>query len=215
MSPRHHIVITGTGRAGTTFLVELFTHLGIETGFSIDDLANNKCHEARAGLERNIRRNDCPFIVKSPHFCDYAENIIHQDDIVIEHVFIPIRNLHAAAESRRYVSTTSAARLTLGQRLKNTIRPRVFPGGLWHTKSNKPGKQEEVLLRQIYKLLFALSDTDIPVTLLRYPRITKDSQYLFGKLKPVLQNIELESFRAAFNKVVRPGLVHSFNTEDC
>jgi len=214
MSPRHHVLITGTGRAGTTFLVELFTHLGMKTGFSTEDIVNQKFKEARAGLEYDIRRNDCPFIVKDPQFCDYAEGVMRRDDIVIDHVFIPIRNLHAAAESRRYVSKTSAAKLPLAQRLKHMIRPRVFVGGLWHVKSNKPGKQEEVLLRQIYKLLFALSDTDIPVTLMRYPRIIKDSHYLFSKLKPVLQNIELETFCAAFNTVVRPELIHSFNAED-
>ncbi len=42
MSPRHHVVITGTGRTETTFLVELFTHLGLETGFSKDNVTNKK-----------------------------------------------------------------------------------------------------------------------------------------------------------------------------
>ena len=36
MTPRRHVVITGTGRAGTSFLVELLTHLGLETGFGVE-----------------------------------------------------------------------------------------------------------------------------------------------------------------------------------
>lgn len=35
---RHHKVISGTGRDGTTFLVELFTNLKIDTGFSKEEL---------------------------------------------------------------------------------------------------------------------------------------------------------------------------------
>ncbi len=215
MPSKHHVIITGTGRAGTTFLVELLTHLGLDTGFSVDNMANKKHQEARAGLEHDLRKNDCPFVVKSPHFCDYAKEIIRRDDIEIKHVFVPIRNLHAASESRRYVSKMSAKKLPLVKKLKHMIKPKVFAGGLWHTKSSKPEKQEEVLLSQIYKLVFALSDTSIPVTLMRYPRITEDSKYLYKKLGPMLGNINLESFCTAFDKVVRPELVHKFNTEDC
>jgi hypothetical protein len=100
MSPRHHVVITGTGRAGTTFLVELLTCLGLDTGFSADSVGQKKDRHGRAGLEHDIRESNCPFLVKSPWFCDYAEEVICRDDILIEHIFIPIRDLNAAAESR-------------------------------------------------------------------------------------------------------------------
>ena len=215
MSSRNHVVITGTGRSGTTFLVELLTHIGLETGFSADDIVSKKFKEARAGLEYDIRRKDCPFIVKSPCFCDYAEDVICRDDIVIEHVFIPVRDLNAAAESRRHVLKTNVSNLHFVERLKHMFRPRKFPGGLWHTRSSKPGKQEEILLRQIYKLMLAISDTTLPVTFIRYPRIVKDCPYLFEKLKPILRDITYESFCAMFSKAVRPELVHSFNKNDC
>lgn len=53
MSSRTHIVITGTGRSGTTFLIELLTQLGLETGFNASDIdiVSKKNHIARAGLE--------------------------------------------------------------------------------------------------------------------------------------------------------------------
>ncbi len=108
---RKHVVITGTGRTGTTFLVELLTHLRLETGFSADDVISKKFSLARAGLEYDIMRKDCPYIVKSPWFCDCAQEIIYREDIVIEHVFIPIRDLNAAAESRRYVTKTNVSNL--------------------------------------------------------------------------------------------------------
>ena len=90
MSVRNHVIITGTGRSGTTFLVDLLTNLGLETGFSIEEIASKKSRQARAGLEYDVRQDDSPFIVKNPKFCDYAEEVFRRDDIVIEHIFVPV-----------------------------------------------------------------------------------------------------------------------------
>ncbi len=42
------IVIMATSRCGTTFLVELFTHIDFDAGFSKGDLAQLKDPNARA-----------------------------------------------------------------------------------------------------------------------------------------------------------------------
>jgi hypothetical protein len=193
-------VISGTGRTGTTFLVVLLTELGLDTGFRPGRAAGRIDEVARAGLEHDIRRDGCPYVVKNPRFCTYAQSVVDRDDIAIDHVFIPVRDLHAAAQSRRHVSEeASTARIA---------------GGLWHTQSAEPGDQEEALLRQLYELLLVLSGTSIPVTLMRYPRLVTDSAYLFGKLKPVLGDTTFDTFEAAFRKTARPDLVHSFNSND-
>lgn len=208
---RRHVVITGTGRCGTTFLVQLLTKLGQDTGFSISDL-EHKTREGNAGLERDIRREECPFIVKSPWFCDYAGEVLARDDIAIEHVFVPIRDLHAAAESRRQVTSSNLSDLSLLKRAKQAFRPKLFAGGLWHTRD--PAKQEEVLLGQIYKLMLAMSDTMIPLTLMHYPRIVKDSRYLFEKLGPILPGVAEGTFHDVFDKTVRRELIHRYNERD-
>ena len=215
MSSRGHVVITGTGRCGTTFLVELLTHLGLETGFSVDQLVSLKDTNARAGLEFDIRLKDWPYIVKSPAFSDVADEVTRRDDIVIEHVLVPFRDLNAAATSRRHVQKTLVSNMPLFARLRNTIRQRRYAGGLWFTRSMKQGKQEEALLRQIYKLILAISDTNIPVTFMRYPRIVKDCPYLFEKLRPILGETTYESFCAVFSRTVQPELINSFNKNDC
>jgi hypothetical protein len=214
MCPRHHVVITGTGRAGTTFLVELLTDLGLDTGFSTEDIARKKRPGARAGLERDIREDDCPFVAKSPLFCEYVSEVLQRQDIVVDLVLIPMRNLEAAADSRRYVSSERYRRLGLPSRLKAIIKRRKFPGGMYGTRSTKPGRQEQVLLRQIYDLTLALSDTDIPVILLRYPRMINDADYLFDKLRPILTGVDIERFRISLGRVARPELVHCFNAQD-
>src|SRR5437660_11896971 len=71
---RSHVVISGTGRAGTTFLVQLLTHLGLNTGFDIDKMEVHPI--ARAGLEMNIRDENAPYIVKTPSLCDSLEDVL-------------------------------------------------------------------------------------------------------------------------------------------
>lgn len=172
--PRSHIIITGTGRAGTTFLVQLLTNLELDTEFTRQNMA--LFENARAGLEHNLRNKNAPYIVNDPWFCDYAEEVLKRDDIQIDHVFVPMQDLHAAAESRRYVVKNTPS--------KTSLKPSQIPGGLWHTDNED--EQEYILLQQIYKLTLALSYTTIPLTLLHYPKFTSDSSYLYEKLKPIL-----------------------------
>lgn len=194
---RKHVVITGTGRAGTSYLVELLTFLGLDTGFTPESVSSLKDSVGRAGLEHNILHDNCPYIIKSPWFCDVADEVLQRDDINIVHVFVPIRHLQAAAESRRFVTQSGS----------------VY-GGLWHTDSQEEGVQEGVLANQFYKLMLALSKTDIQVTLLNYPRITQDPVYLYNKLLPILPNVAIDTFLDVFNKVVQPDLVHTFSDKD-
>jgi len=211
MPNRKHIVITGTGRAGTTFLVELFTALSIDTGFTTEDIPKMKNQVARAGLEHDIHDENCPYLVKSPHFCDHAADILHRDDVIIEHVFIPMRELHAAAESRRFVTRKHEEQMSFFKKLRYKLKKKSLAGGLAYTQSKEAGTQENILLNQVYKLLLALSDVDVPVTLLHFPLMTKDGEYLYRKLRSVLNDIDLESFMTAYRQVVRPDLVHNFS----
>lgn len=50
MDKRKRILITGTGRAGTSFLIELFTNLGFETGFKPEEIKDYKFSIGRAGF---------------------------------------------------------------------------------------------------------------------------------------------------------------------
>lgn len=214
MATRRHVVIAGTGRTGTTFLVELLTYLGLDTGFTRESLESKKHKEARAGLEHDIRREGCPYIVKNPSFHEYATEVLQRDDIVIDHVLIPMRDLYAAAESRRFVEKNTLAQMSFAERLAVAESKEALPGGLWLTYSTEPGEQERILLWQFYDLLLALCDAAVPMTFMRYPRIVTDCPYLFEKLKPVLGDIKYEAFAAAFDKTARPGLVHNFSESD-
>jgi hypothetical protein len=205
---RKHVVIAGTGRTGTTFLVQVLTNLKLDTGFSAETMHKGIDEIAGAGLEHDVRKEGVPYVVKSPWFFEIAREVVGRDDIILEHVFIPMRDLHAAAESRRHVTRAAVSRMPFFQRLKSTIKPPKRAGGLVH--SRLPWKQEEILLKHFYDLVLTLSESHIPITLLQYPKLVKDSAYLYKKLKPVLGTISYNEFASTFSQTVRPELVHDF-----
>jgi hypothetical protein len=202
----HHVIISGTGRAGTTFLVQLFTRLGVDTGFR--DPWTGLYANADAGLEWDLDASHLPYVLKTPFLCDVLDELIDERSVVIDHAILPIRDLYATAESRRDVTrrtdTSSGGPLVLvdGQL--------SVPGGVWPSSvADEP--QESVLARKLYALLEALVRRDIPTTLLHFPRLVRDARYLHRKLEPVLAGTSYDDFERAFHEVARPELVHDFH----
>jgi hypothetical protein len=194
--PKHHIIISGTGRAGTTFLVQLLTELELDTGFP--DTQSQIYSNCNAGMELDIRQPNAPYIIKSPWLCDDLDEVLCGGDIVVDHAIIPVRDLYSAAQSRRYVASKADPNLD-----SNSV-----PGGLWHTE--EPGNQELILVEQLYKLVHALAKHEVPLTLLIFPKLVNDSEYLYRQIGFILGNITYDTFFKAFQKVSKPQLVHDF-----
>ena len=99
------ILIAGTGRAGTSFLVRLLTQLGYDTGFSGGRDGFNP--QIRAGCERiapeDIHRPEAwarmPRIVKSP----YLSILLPTVPVEVERVFCSVREFQAVTQSRESV----------------------------------------------------------------------------------------------------------------
>jgi hypothetical protein len=199
---RHHTIISGTGRAGTTFLVKLLTNLGLDTGYQKNQMETwSNCN---AGLERDLRDEDAPYIVKSPWICDYIEEIVANHAVAIDYAIVPMRVLEAAAESRRHVERETKVL---------PLHCQTPPGGLWHTTD--PAQQESVLAHQFHKLCVGLAKTEASIILLHYPRLTRDPLYLFNKLQPILgRAISPSTFRDVFAQTVDASLVHRFTDDD-
>jgi len=201
---RRHIVITGTGRAGTTFLVQLLTRLGLDTGYTRESMLEVS-PTANAGLEHDMHNKNCPYIVKSPAFCDCANEILAQPNIKIDHIIIPMRDLREAATSRRAAQMRGLRALSFSQRcIVKLLHRWSMPGGLWGCSSYQPGDQEQVLTNKLYGLLLAASKHNIPITFLHWPRMRQSPHYLWQKLEPMLPNIHGEIFRQAWEEVVMP-----------
>jgi len=191
----HHILISGTGRAGTTFLVQLLTELGLDTGFSSSSSGIHP--NCQAGMEHSgdcLLNGTAPYVVKSPGLSEKLELVLESTDVKIDLLIISVRDLFSAAESRRRVSAIA----------KN---PKA-PGGLSGTK--KPGRQEAVLAEKFYRLVYTAVKHQVPTVYVYFPRIVKDPEYLYESIRPALLDTEYPAFLRAFEKVSRPELVHRF-----
>lgn len=193
LSSQKKIIITGTGRAGTTFLVQLLTELGLDTGYTPDTWRNDYFEHCNAGLEHEIEDPKSPSIVKSPELSGRLPAILARGTVEITHALIPIRDLDAATRSRVRVGGDGRT-----------------PGGLRDTRD--PARQKSLLAENFHVLLHTLTTHEIPYTLLHFPRFATDADYAFKKLSFLAPGIPPETFANAFRRVARPELIHEFNS---
>jgi hypothetical protein len=193
-----HIIISGIGRSGTTFLVKLFTELGMDTGFTA---GNYPIFEnCNAGLETPLNKANAPYVVKDPRLCDYLPEIMVMGKF-IEHAFIPVRKLEHAVKSR----------VSVQQRSQHLLQTRKsIPGGLWDVSS--VDEQQQVLAEKFYRLIYNLTLFEIPTTLLEFPRLACDATYLYNKLQPVLK-VSFDEFNRVFYRVADPAAIHDFDND--
>ena len=195
---KSHIVITGTGRCGTTFLVRLLTRVGLDTGFpDSNELVFPNCN---AGLEWDIMNPRAPYIVKNPNLCSRIDSILSSGKARVDHVIVPVRDLYQAAESRRDVQRRSAS---------FPVNQKSVPGGIWGCKD--PLDQEQFLATNLHQLIVSLAKWNLPHTLLHFPRLAEDSDYLYSKLSPIFTGVLQNNFKNAFSEISKPSLIHSFN----
>jgi hypothetical protein len=157
------IVIAGTGRAGTTLLIDVLTQLGLDTGFRAGAAIDTR---ARAGLERSIFAADAPRIVKNPGLSTKLRAILSHGEIAIDHVIVPMRDLDVAVASRVRVSDYG--------------RDHGVRGGMVGGK--RPRSQRTYLAELFYELMWTLVEFDVPHTLLAFPRFATDATYTYEKL---------------------------------
>ena len=185
------IVITGTGRAGTTLLVRILDALGLDTGIDSGRLAPYM-PGVRAGLESRVDDPEAPTVVKDMTLGFRIREVLDDLPVPIGHVIIPTRRLDIAAASR--VRAADYGRLPFRR------------GAL--TGTMRATEQEQILVRMQDEILSALRDHDIPYTLIDFPQFATDASYTFEKLSFLVPDSTVDDFRAALDACVRPELIH-------
>jgi hypothetical protein len=200
-----HIVIGGTGRAGTTLLVQIFTHLGFDTGFDRAASLQAVDEISHAGLEHSLHDAELPHVVKSPWFVDEIEKVLGEGTRQIEAAIIPIRRLYDAAESRRRVWREAMAR---------ELDPLAHPGTIWKTVD--PGAQEGILAIQLYNMMEALVAHEIPTYCISFPRFARDAEYLYRALQPIFaqHGVGRGEVLAQHERIADRRLVHEFAPQE-
>lgn len=197
-----HLVISGTGRAGTTLLVRIFTALGLDTGFDRAAIVETEANLGRAGLERLINAEtarEAPDVIKNPLLMNFLDDGLTQGWFKVAHAIIPVRDLVQAAGSRRSVGRAAEVR---------GLAPKEVPGGLWLV--NQPKNQEQLLARKFHHLVETLVRHRVPMTFLSFPRFALDADDFLAALGPLLRGrygLDDATIRAAHAAETRPELI--------
>jgi hypothetical protein len=180
-----HLVIAGTGRAGTTVLVQLLAECGLDTRSKTLRYSD----DARAGIETKLAGDDPPYVVKSPYLSEELRQLVAEgfDSNRIDAIVIPLRRLDDAVSSR------------LQNFRSHGIKAK---GGLW--RQERPSSQREQLAAAVHELLVTAALYRIPVVLLEYPSFVLDAGRAWSALRNLLPtDIDEQRFRDCHARVTR------------
>ncbi len=198
---KHHLMIAGTGRAGTSFLVQYFHLCGVDTVIRKDGMARWSS-QANAGLETYIAdRADMPYVIKSGWFQEFVASILKEPGVTLDAVLIPMRDLVEAASSR--VINDQLARLvdpSVPDECTTWERWGTTPGGIVY--SLNPIDQARILALSFHTAIHALVQHGVPMVFLDFPRFVNDPDYLYESVRPYLPpDCTAERARAAHQQL--------------
>lgn len=186
-------LVTGTGRAGTSALMQLLVHLKLPTGWPEEEIAKVLKRPCIAGLEHDI---DFQFTedIKIFKKIDVWSRIRKLKNL--DNVIIPIRNLEDSAKSRARVGKGVNGGLTV--------------------KDGATDIDSQIALNTniIYELMYTLCDLDIPFTFIMFPKFATDADYLWDKLSWFFKEYKItrKQVKAAHKTVMKPKHIHDMHT---
>lgn len=184
------IIIAGTGRAGTSVLIQLLTNLGFNTGYSVNEAAMsiNKHENLNAGIEHGFDgdRTDRSYIIKNPNL-SFISNL-KKFKYGIDHVYIPIRDLISSAKSRELMSKIAWQGY----------------GGLTCAEPSAENQMKHNAML-IYNLVDHLESNGIPYSFISFPKLVEAPNYLFNKLSLLMQqkSIDYSKFKGEFDNIMK------------
>lgn len=138
-------------------MVCLLGELGLDTGIDDKNRAKKYFDHCNAGLEHDILDPSTPYIIKNPALCEKLEPALATGRFVIDHAYIPIRELASVAASRVDVGGADGSR----------------PGGLWGTPD--PAAQSAVTAEMFHGVVPHSRRKRHPHTFILFPRVVTDS----------------------------------------
>lgn len=180
MSKPNKILITGTGRCGTTFLMRLFAHLEMPNGVNAASSENGIFRNCNSGLELDVHLTNVarsPYILKCPSYIDKLHEAVKK--VKIDWLIMPIREYQEAAQSRADHGRAAGGYLR--------------------------GSNVQSELAGAYKAIAhgirVMTQHDIPFILLDFDRMVGNHTYLYNKLEPIMKqyNIDRQTFETAWN----------------
>ncbi len=186
------ILITGSGKCGTTFFMQLLTELHFDTGY---EPGNIRWGEWNVNHSNAILEGQ-PYILKSPSFCSNSRILDLSDrwNWNVEHVYILLRDFDAVANNR-------------WKRWREKNGMSLITDQEYKRKDEKWRNYKKKAARSVGSVMLQLVSKDIPYTFLLFPRIITDPEYLWSNCK-LLQTLDYETFKVGFDKIADTDQVH-------
>ena len=194
-----HILITGPGRSGTTFLVQLLTRLGCDTGFipyaqAFDPAIRAGCEFESIELDGYSSANKAraymdtlPRVFKAPDWSWKLKGYLAKGFVDIEHVILPFRDFDISAKSR-------------------------LDAGLdWmlhgaSSQAEKLGEQAAVHAMVFGRTVEACYLYHIPLHIIRYPELVQSADYCYQRLDPIF-DFDQGTFKVKHEELAWPSPV--------
>ena len=202
-----HLLIAGTGRAGTSLLVRALHACGLETEITQRGRDAFWDSNANAGLESiPLLGNDNPYVVKSPWSYQFMRQLLADPNPAR-------RRYHPSPESRRgsckprYFRAVPSLPIrrheSFGGRLAGSRRR-----GRGRTYSLEPLDQARILAYSFHRMIEMLLEHDLPMHFIKFPRFVRDIEYLHRCLAPVLPHaMPFSEFSIRMASVIDEGKV--------
>jgi hypothetical protein len=207
-----HLLIAGTGRAGTSFLVKYLTELGLDTQLARHGAEAYWDENAQAGLENMPLLGDTttlPYVVKSPYAYQFIDKLLERDDVQIDGVILPIRDLIEAASSRSLIEMQHLNRVVpwLPELDETWEQWALTPGGVVYSLNALD--QARLLAVGFHHLVERLVKADIRISFIHFPEMITDADYLFRQLACFLPDaVTIDSAREAHARIADRNNVH-------
>ena len=180
MKSNNKVLITGTGRCGTSAFIKFLSLVHGEsktcTNFQVPENAtmwwNN---EANAGMEYVIHKNssrehldNAPYIIKDTRLCYNLDGLLKKEMIFVDHLFVLIRDYRNSAKSRK----------------ENGLLI-LEGGGVRCIDERKSSLKNQIEFNQrvIGVLMETIARYDIPHTVIHFPTFVLNREYLRSKIK--------------------------------
>jgi len=191
------IIITGPGRAGSSFLVRLLTRLGEDTGWTPD--LDGYRDDWRAGCEQRVivsliegeatKRNldEAPRILKSPDWAFFLKPVVRAGWMSVDHVFIPFRDIDVSAKSRLDVGLDWMCGQDAGYEDRVTHQANIHGLALGRT------------MEAVWVL-------GLPHTVMMFPNLVRDEEYCYRCLSNAFE-LERGRFAEEWRRLSNPGQI--------
>lgn len=167
------ILVTGSGRSGTTFLMQILTACNLDTGYTNKSIQES-IDKTNSGAEWPLHDGtEFPRIIKNPGFCIHLPSTMQRFHWKVDFVYVSIRKYDSVV--KHYLDESPALNKS------ELIR------GVSH---------------HVGMLIQHLEFLEIPHTFIQFPRSVNEPDYLYFKLISLLNGkISLPEFRDIHSRI--------------